>query len=435
MIAGFMFIKAILEQYFPSQLRNYIEKHFQKLFNFLSPYVQITFNEFSGKRLTRSEAFSAIEAYLSSTSAAQAQRLKAEILKNSTNPLSLTMDDYEEVSDEYEGVKVFWASGKTISSNQNFSEEKRFYSLKFHKKHRNFIIETYINQVLKQGNLINEKNRQRKLFTNSGSYWNHVPFEHPATFQTLAMESEKKRDIVDDLLAFSKGGEFYSRIGRAWKRGYLLYGPPGTGKSTMVAAMANLLEYDLYDLGLTAVKDNTELKELLIAISSKAIVVIEDIDCSADLMGERAKKQENDNATASRNSKITLSGLLNFIDGLWSTCGGERIIVFTTNFVEKLDPALIRKGRMDKHIEMSYCGFEAFKVLAKNYLGLEWHNLFPRIESLLGMVKMSPADVAEILINKSGRGDVEICLRNLILTLEGAEREVGMEDEDPVGMK
>ncbi|PIN10483.1 AAA+-type ATPase [Handroanthus impetiginosus] len=435
MIAGFMFIKAILERYFPNQLRNYIEKHFQKLFNFLSPYVQITFNEFNGKRLTRSEAYSATEAYLSSTSAAQAQRLKAEILKKRNNPLSLTMDDNEEVSDEYKGVKVLWASGKTISSNQNFSEEKRFYSLKFHEKHRNFIIETYINQVLKQGNLINEKNRQRKLFTNSGSYWNHVPFEHPATFQTLAMESEKKRDIVDDLLAFSKGGEFYSRIGRAWKRGYLLYGPPGTGKSTMVAAMANLLEYDLYDLGLTAVKDNTELKELLIAISSKAIVVIEDIDCSADLMGERAKKQENDNATASRNSKITLSGLLNFIDGLWSTCGGERIIVFTTNFVEKLDPALIRKGRMDKHIEMSYCGFEAFKVLAKNYLGLEWHNLFPRIESLLGMVKMSPADVAEILINKSGRGDVEICLRNLILTLEGAEREVGMEDEDPVGMK
>ncbi|CAF1715542.1 unnamed protein product, partial [Brassica napus] len=50
-----------------------------------------------------------------------------------------------------------------------------------------------------------------------------------------------------------------------------------------------------------------------------------------------------------KESKVTLSGLLNFIDGLWSACGGERIIVFTTNFVDKLDPALIRKGRMDKH--------------------------------------------------------------------------------------
>ena len=57
------------------------------------------------------------------------------------------------------------------------------------------------------------------------------------------------------------------------------------------------------------------------------------------------------------NSKVTLSGLLNFIDGLWSAIGGEGIIVFTTNYVEKLDPALIRGGRMDKHIELSYCGF------------------------------------------------------------------------------
>ncbi|KAJ0704928.1 putative P-loop containing nucleoside triphosphate hydrolase [Helianthus annuus] len=38
---------------------------------------------------------------------------------------------------------------------------------------------------------------------------------------------------------------------------------------------------------------------------------------------------------------VTLSGFLNFIDGLWSSCGDERIIIFTTNRKEKLDPALI----------------------------------------------------------------------------------------------
>jgi chaperone BCS1 len=67
-------------------------------------------------------------------------------------------------------------------------------------------------------------------------------------------------------------------------------GPPGTGKSTMIAAMANLLGYDLYDLELTAVKDNTELRKLLIETSSKSIIVIEDIDCSLDLTGQRRKK-------------------------------------------------------------------------------------------------------------------------------------------------
>ncbi|KAL3617692.1 hypothetical protein CASFOL_038013 [Castilleja foliolosa] len=98
---------------------------------------------------------------------------------------------------------------------------------------------------------------------------------------------------------------------------------------------------------------------------------------------------------SSNGSKETLSGLLNFIDGLWSACGGERIIVFTTNYVEKLDPALIRRGRMDKHIELSYCGFEAFKVLAKNYSDIEEHDLFASVEWMLKETEMTPADVLE----------------------------------------
>jgi ATP-dependent 26S proteasome regulatory subunit len=63
---------------------------------------------------------------------------------------------------------------------------------------------------------------------------------------------------------------------------------------------------------------------------------------------------------------VTLSGLLNFIDGLLSAHNDERIIVFTTNFVNKLDPAPIRRGWMDMHVEMSYCCFEAFTRLATN---------------------------------------------------------------------
>ncbi|KAJ6292003.1 hypothetical protein OIU76_023989, partial [Salix suchowensis] len=182
------------------------------------------------------------------------------------------------------------------------------------------------------------------------------------------MEAERKQEIMDDLVVFSTAEEFYARIGRAWKRGYLLFGPPGTGKSTMIAAMANLLNYDIYDLELTAVKDNTELRKLLIDTTSRSIIVIEDIDCSLDLTGQRKKKKEEGEGdekdpklklpkeeSETKQSQVTLSGILNFVDGLWSACKGERLIVFTTNFVEKLDPALIRKGRMDKHIELSYC--------------------------------------------------------------------------------
>ncbi|CAK9152265.1 unnamed protein product, partial [Ilex paraguariensis] len=95
---------------------------------------------------------------------------------------------------------------------------------------------------------------------------------------------------------------------------------------------------------------------------------------------------------------VTLSGFLNFIDGLWSSCGDERIIIFTTNHKDKLDPALLRPGRMDVHIHMSYCTPCGFKLLASNYLGIQQHELFGGIEELIRTVEATPAEVAEQLL-------------------------------------
>jgi SpoVK/Ycf46/Vps4 family AAA+-type ATPase len=95
-----------------------------------------------------------------------------------------------------------------------------------------------------------------------------------------------KKEIMDDLDAFRSNMEFFKRTGKPWKRGYLLYGPPGTGKSTMIAAMANYLNYDIYDVELTVVRHNHDLRKLLAETTDKSIVVIEDIDCSLDLTGK-----------------------------------------------------------------------------------------------------------------------------------------------------
>ncbi|KAA8530298.1 hypothetical protein F0562_005007 [Nyssa sinensis] len=407
--------------------------------------------EFSGDHLKRSEAYTAIQNYLSSKSTNQAKRLKGDVLKDGKS-LVLSMDDYEEVYDEFEGVRLQWALIKIVPKTQSFSfyrtaDEKRHYKLTFHKWHREVITGKYMNYVLEEGKAIGVRKRQRKLYTNnpskswSGSkrsMWSHVVFEHPASFQTLAMDTKKKKEIMDDLITFSNAKEYYARIGKSWKRGYLLHGPPGTGKSTMIAAIANFLHYDIYDLELTAVKDNTELRKLLIETSNKSIIVIEDIDCSLDLTGQRKKgkkkcedhrdekdqiKEESEDET--ENSKVTLSGLLNFIDGLWSASGGERIVIFTTNYVEKLDPALIRRGRMDKHIELSYCNFEAFMVLAKNYLDVDSHHMFDTIRGLLEEINMTPADVAENLMPKTINGDAETCLDSLIQALQIVKEEGG----------
>ncbi|XP_057514551.1 AAA-ATPase ASD, mitochondrial-like [Actinidia eriantha] len=456
-MASFMFAWAIIRQYCPYELRRFLEKCGHRLASFFYPYIRVSIHEFTGTRLKRSEAYAAVEAYLSANSSQSAKRLKAEMGKDSKK-LVLSMDEYEKVTDEFQGVKVTWvASSKTVGSAQRSmgygyhqEPERRYYKLTFHKRYREMMTEAYLDHVMKKGKEIRVKNRQRKLYTNDQTYkwsihkhtmWSHIPFEHPATFETMAMETEKKQEIVEDLLTFSQSKDFYARIGKAWKRGYLLYGPPGTGKSTMIAAMANLLSYHVYDLELTAVKDNTELRKLLIETTSKSIIVIEDIDCSLDLTGQRKKtteklaedKNEQGKKEAylkepkeERTTRVTLSGLLNFIDGLWSASGGERIIVFTTNYVEKLDPALIRSGRMDKHIELSYCSFEGFKVLAKNYLRVEAHPLFELIERLMEETKITPADVAETLMPKSPREDAEKCLSNLIRALEEAKKEAAL---------
>lgn len=441
-----MFLWAVIRQYCPYELRRCFEKYTHRITSFFYPYIKISIHEFTGERLKRTEAYAAVEAYLSVNSSKTAKRLKAEMGKDSTN-LVLSMDEYERVSDEFEGVKVWWVSSKVMSPARSVSyypeQEKRYYRLTFHKKYREIITGAYLEHVVKEGKEIRVRNRQRKLYTNSPGYkwssykqtmWSHIVFEHPATFDTMALEPQKKQEIIEDLVTFSKSKEFYSRIGKAWKRGYLLYGPPGTGKSTMIAAMANLLNYDVYDLELTAVKDNTELRKLLIETTSKSIIVIEDIDCSLHLTGQRKKTEENDRdkldkETARKegkdesSSRVTLSGLLNFIDGLWSACGGERLIVFTTNYVEKLDPALIRRGRMDKHIELSYCSFEGFKVLAKNYLKLGAHPIFETIQVLMKETKITPVDVAENLMPKSPSDNAEKCLTNLIQALKEAKEE------------
>ncbi|CAK7341169.1 unnamed protein product [Dovyalis caffra] len=98
--------------------------------------------------------------------------------------------------------------------------------------------------------------------------------------------------------------------------------------------------------------------------------------------------------------------------------------------MEKLDPALIRKGRMDKHIELSYCSFEAFQVLAKNYLRLESHHLFAKIQELLGETKMTPAEVAEHLMPKTLPGDDKVCLDGLIAALEKAKEDARLKAEE-----
>ncbi|CAH8353713.1 unnamed protein product [Eruca vesicaria subsp. sativa] len=440
-MASLFFLWATFQQMFPEHLKiaikefllstiqqlSFVQRFSDQIINFFSPYVVITFPEYEEYRFNH--AFAAIDTYLGAKAIDKSHKLRASQVKESKD-LVLQRDEAK-VRDVYKGVNVWWEL--VISTDGD-----RTHKLTFHRRGFEIITVSYIKYVMEQGRKIQAKNKKRKLFTNNPSsnwdntskksLWRHIDFEHPASFNTLAMDPKRKEEILNDLEAFRNGKDYYKKIGKAWKRGYLLYGPPGTGKSTMIASIANHLNYSIYDLELTAIQNNSELRKLLTATSSKSIIVIEDIDCSLDLTGERRKidddlSDKKDGEKEQNQSRVTLSGILNFIDGLWSACGQERIVIFTTNHMEKLDPALIRRGRMDMHIELSYCGFEAFKVLAKNYLDVDSHPLFGDIESLLKEIEVTPADVAERLMAKNHKVDVDGSLKDLVQSLERKKKE------------
>ncbi|RLM86038.1 hypothetical protein C2845_PM04G05070 [Panicum miliaceum] len=400
-----------------------LRRHARRLLaGLLDPYLTVTPAEYGGgEGMRRGAAYERAAAYLGARCAREARTLRAESARD--GGFVLRVDDGEEVADEFRGATVWWHAVPAPHHRHGGprcdapgEDAGRTYRLVFHQRHRDLVVNSYLPHVCREGRAIMEANRRRKLFTNAGerygkSSWKHVAFKHPSTFDTLAMDPAKKREIMDDLDAFRKGKEYYRRIGKAWKRGYLLYGPPGTGKSSMIAAMANYLDYDIYDIELTSVSTNTELRRMFIDTKGKSIIVIEDIDCSLDLTGKRRGRQQPLPGPADDDADAPPPEPTSMGRGLWSACGGERVIVFTTNHAERLDPALIRRGRMDKHIEMSYCCFESFRFLARNYLAVDAHP--PEVD-------ITPADVAELLTPKRAGDDEGSCLVGLVEALREA---------------
>ncbi|XP_011025849.1 PREDICTED: putative cell division cycle ATPase [Populus euphratica] len=398
-----MLIRSMENELIPYELRSYLSTAIHYLFTPLSPNITLVIDEHCG--LSRNQVYDAAEIYLKTKISPSTERLKIGKTPRQ-NTFSVAIEKGEVVPDVYENIKLTWAYVCTEPQKNSDYEETRRFELSFNKKYKEKVMDRYLPHVLKRSEEIKDKEKVVKLYNcKSGS----INLEHPSTFDTLALDPELKKMIVDDLKRFLGRKEFYKKVGKAWKRGYLLYGPPGTGKSSLIAAMANYLKFDIYELELTSLSSNSDLRRVLLSTTSRSILVIEDIDCSVQT---RDRQQGGDQYDGS-NSRLTLSGLLNFIDGLWSSCGDERIIVFTTNHKDRLDPALLRPGRMDVHINMSYCTPQAFSILASNYLDIrdKNHYLYDEIEGLMESTNVTPAEVAEELMASE---NADVALEGLV---------------------
>ncbi|KAI9168673.1 hypothetical protein LWI28_000265 [Acer negundo] len=428
-------VQSVTNQIIPKQFQDMILSKFGGLCGNGSR-MTLTIDEFNGYSIN--QLYEASEIYLRTKINPSLNSLKVSKSPKENN-FSLTINKGEKIVDVFEGVQLLWvmASEKTEEMPQNGKFEKRLIELSFHKKYMEKVLSSYLRYVMERSNAWKEENKVVKLYAlghfggdsdgGGAGAWGSTNLDHPATFDKIAMDPVVKQALIDDLDRFVRRRDFYRRVGKAWKRGYLLYGPPGTGKSSLIAAMANYLKFSIYDLELASIYCNSELRRLLVSTSNRSILVIEDIDCSIELQNRQSGEYE-----PNESSQLTLSGLLNFIDGLWSSCGDERVIVFTTNHKERLDSALLRPGRMDMHIHMSYCTPSGFRTLVSNYLGIninDHHNLFPEIDELMTEVQVTPAEIAEELMKNE---DADIALEGLIKFLKRKKIEI-IEDEAQVG--
>lgn len=165
----------------------------------------------------------------------------------------------------------------------------------------------------------------------------YLPRRKPGT---LVLSKGKFENLHSDLEAFLAAKDNYRRLGIPWRRGYLLHGPPGTGKSSTVLALASEMSLNIARLNLAQTNlGHGDFCSLLANTPSPSIILIEDID---DAFYHRESKE----------AKTNFAEFLNGIDGVSAYEGN--VIFMTTNRLEKLDPALIRPGRVDIMVEIGY---------------------------------------------------------------------------------
>lgn len=201
------------------------------------------------------------------------------------------------------------------------------------------------------------------MYTAMGPDWR--PFGHPRKIRPLGsvvLDKGITEKLVADIRDFLRASQWYGDRGIPYRRGYLLYGPPGCGKSSFITALAGELNFgicvlNLSERGLT----DDRLNHLLAVAPQNSIILLEDIDAAF------ASREDTPRVAAAYEglNRLTFSGLLNCLDGVAST--EARIVFMTTNHLERLDPALVRPGRVDLKEYIGYCTEHQLEEMFKRF--------------------------------------------------------------------
>lgn len=217
---------------------------------------------------------------------------------------------------------------------------------------------------------------QKGIFSRAhtlADYGNYIGLKFSETQKKIDIKEEKTyfwsaaaKKLDSEISFWMENRSWYRDRNLSWRRGAMLYGPAGSGKTKMVLECAK--KHGLYVLKLNVA--NMSNSEFLDAFSREKsngqIVLIEDID-SVFL-------QRKNILADSTHTKQLLSfdTFINAIGGI-KTANGSFVII-TSNHPENLDPAMVRSGRIDAHIEVGYLCENGRRFVAENILR-DWPNL------------------------------------------------------------
>lgn len=214
-----------------------------------------------------------------------------------------------------------------------------------------------------------QKGSQQKRWTsirtteeNSYGQWSRPTNRLARPISTVDLDEGQKDMIVTDIQEYLDPAtkDWYHSNGIPYRRGYLFYGPPGTGKSSLATAIAGHFNLDIHIIGLLDKNMNDyTLGRLMKSMTGRPLVLLEDIDSAG--VGREFDEDDSDDESLKGwsqarklkpKSGVTLSGLLNAIDGVGAQEG--QVLIMTTNHIEVLDDALIRAGRVDLRVKLNW---------------------------------------------------------------------------------
>lgn len=168
--------------------------------------------------------------------------------------------------------------------------------------------------------------------------------------------------LIQHLDKWRANKDLYKQHGLAYKTGILLEGPPGTGKSSLAKVIASYMNYNLY-----VITDAASVKSIASRVKENSVLLIEDIDCTLDINRDEIDAKDKDNGIKYEeiNGKAMLGNILNILDGVASP---ENVIfVITTNCLDKLDDALIRKGRIDLQLHIDNLQYKEAYAMCESF--------------------------------------------------------------------